>query len=357
MDEEDEPPAKPLTDKERVEAQSLIRKARDAFTTIKAQADKSEIEGQPFAKGEIPEEMGDAIALHEEILDRFPGARGLDGVLYQLGMLRKYVKDFSDAHEAFFKILKHYPGSKRFTKVLDVEMVIACRLLEGERVSFLGMKILSGRSLGAEILEKLLEVAPFAKFAPEALYLLGNYKLEKREFDDAVVLYETLVRRFHYDPMRKKAEFQAARAYFLKFRGLSYDLIPLEESLRRFEAFIEVHADDPDEETKILVGIDRGEKAGKDVPRFTGARAWVEQITNLLAEKNFEIGSWYRRRGYTKAARVYYQVVQQKYPYTPWAEKAGERLKSMGEPEEEEEKKEGEKGPKGKGEGKGKGKP
>ncbi|MHC4600313.1 MAG: hypothetical protein ACYS47_15045, partial [Planctomycetota bacterium] len=67
----------------------------------------------------------------------------------------------------------------------------------------------------------------------------------------------------------------------------------------------------------------------------TGAHVWVEQIRNLLAEKNYDIGQWYRRRSYPKAARQYYRFTQAEYHETPWAEKAGRQIQDLG-PEEPE---------------------
>jgi outer membrane protein assembly factor BamD (BamD/ComL family) len=247
--------------------------------------------------------------------------------------MQKILENWHDAHEAFFKLLKWYPGSERFPQALEQEMDLARHLLDGDHASFLGIEIGGETSLGIEILEKFLKVAPFAPSAPEALYRLGNHTLDAGEHDEAVVLFETLVRRFPGSPFRIKAEYQAAWAHFRKFRGLAYDVTALEEALDRFHAFIELHAEDPSSIARTLVGEDRG----KDVPpdqRYTGARAWVHLIENLLAEKNYDLGRWYEGWGRTPAARSYYRFTALEYPGSKWAEKATERLEEL-EPEGE----------------------
>jgi tetratricopeptide (TPR) repeat protein len=282
------------------------------------------------------ERLAEAILVHEELVDRFPGLAGLDEVLFRLGTLLKISGDLEEAHEAFIRILERFLGSPLYSDAITAEMEIARKLLGGEKVPFLGLKILGGSSLGAEILEKVLDVAPFSRFGPEALYRLGNYCLDERKFEEAVVHFETLVRRFPDDDFRIKAEFQAARSYFLRFSDLSHDLAPLEESLNRFRAFIEIHSENPSEIAKALIGDSGDEGPGKEKSRPTGAWAFVVQIQDLLALKNLETGDWYRARGYDKAARAYYRYTLEEFPNTAASAKAGRRLEDLPEPAEPE---------------------
>jgi outer membrane protein assembly factor BamD (BamD/ComL family) len=311
-EEEEETPA--LTEEERREATDLegrIGKAFEEAMTLRGAGPEAP------ENPRVLEALDGAATLCREYLDRFPSEAARDQVLYRLGMLCEASGEFEDAHAAFEELIGRHPGSGRFREALEAEMRIARRLFDGEKVSFLGLRILGGSSTGAEILEKLGEVAPFASFGDEALYRLGNYRLERGEFDEAVVHYETLVRRFPDSSLRIKAEYQAARSFFLKFHSLDYDLTPLEEALERFRAFIELHEENPSEEVRILAGPE-------------GARKMKAEIEGLLAEKNYRVGNWYRNRGRPEAARPYYRVVMSEYPLTEWAKRAEEKLKDMG---------------------------
>jgi len=340
--DEADTPVRSLDAGEEKEAEALAEKSASAFAEAEALFDGESKapkagEGDPGSLSkETRKSIASAIALHQEAFDRFQGFTGMDSVLFRLGRLLKMAGSLEEAHETFYEVLSHYPASKLYSEVIDEEMEIARCFLGGERRSFIGLKVLGGSSLGAEILEKVLDVAPFSRHGPEALYRLGNHALENREFEEAVVHYETLVRRFPGDLYGIKAEFQAARAFFLKFDSPPYDLTPLEESKNRFQLFIERYSENPDTQARALVGRDRGPKAGEGAERYTGARAFVAQIEDLLARKNVEIGDYYRRKGHHKAARVYYRFTFDEYPLSCHAKTAAERLKALELREEEE---------------------
>ncbi|GEM_PF-2633403 len=323
-----------LSEAEKTEAAQLVLKCEEAYAALAGEMEALQAKraGEDGEDAPLPahlrEALQETVDRHEEVVDRFPGAPGADAVLYRLGLMHTALEDWGDAHEAFQKLLEWYPGSGMFHHALEREMDLARRLLDTEPSSFLGIEIGSQTSLGVEILETFLEVAPFAPDAPEALYRLGRHRFEDGSYDEAVVLFETLVRRFPGSSYRIKAEYEAARAHFKKFTGLDYDITPLEEALDRFRAFIEIHAEDDSEIARDLVGRDRG----KDAPageRYTAARGWVHLIENLLAEKNYELGEWYRGRGEEPAARSYFRFTILEYPRTPWAKKAEEKLEAM----------------------------
>ncbi|MHC4778474.1 MAG: tetratricopeptide repeat protein [Planctomycetota bacterium] len=325
--EEDDSPLKPLTKEDLARATAKVKTAIEAFKKAMEAVGEEKPDEEPNEK--VREMLEESEKLHEEIVDEFPGAN-LGDTLVRLGLTRKRLGDLEGAHDAFTKILEDYPGSEHYPLVIAQEMEIAVLFLEGKQRYFAGVP-LGGSDLGAEILEKVLEAAPFSRRAPEALYRLGNYYLAEEEFDEAVVFFETLVRRFADDPdYRIKAEFQAARAHFLRFQGLSYDLTPLEESLARFSAFIEIHSGNTSKVAKTLVGEREGGTDGKSSRPATGAHAWVSQIRSLMAEKNYDIGQWYRRRSHPQAARRYYQYIREEFPETSWAEEAGKRLEKYG---------------------------
>lgn len=339
-DEEDLP--EPLTDQEKAEALTLAERADTLFKAASPQlARKAEDEKGKDLPARLvwssDEEaaLRDALDACETLTDRYPDALADELPLVRLGLLQEAVGAFEDAHATWSRVLKRYRASARYPEIIAREMALARLFLEGEKRSFAGLKILGGGALGAEILEGVLDVAPFSRLAPEALYRLGNYRLENQAYEEAVVHFETLVRRFTDDPHAIKAEFQAARAHFLRFQALDYDLTPLEEAQTRFRAFVERHAGTKGEVTEALVGEDRGPNADP-AARYTGARAWVHQIEDLLARKNLETGDWYRGQGRRESARVYYLYVRDEYATTPWAETAARRLEALGPPPEEE---------------------
>jgi hypothetical protein len=63
-------------------------------------------------------------------------------------------------------------------------------------------------------------------------------------------------------------------------------------------------------------------------------------INMQQAEKDFRVAEFYRRTNHPGSAYFYYEIVRRRYPGTPLAEKAAERMKELEAKHEKEEAKE-----------------
>jgi RNA polymerase sigma factor (sigma-70 family) len=59
-------------------------------------------------------------------------------------------------------------------------------------------------------------------------------------------------------------------------------------------------------------------------------RELLDRISVQQAEKDWQIAEFYRRTGHLGSARFYYELVRRRYPGTLYADRAGERLRELG---------------------------
>jgi tetratricopeptide (TPR) repeat protein len=215
-------------------------------------------------------------------------------------------------------------GNALFAHIIDRETRIAFLFLGGEKQAFLGLAILSGRDLAADILRTVTALSPYADRTPQALYELGNYLVDEGELDKAIETYETLIREHPENVWRPAAEYLIARSYFQKNADISRDTHNLKRALLRFRIFLKNNLD------LSLLQI----SPGNTVDLVKNATQYVKKIRGLLAEKNYDIARYYLSKSRPAAARVYLMVLLKDFQGTKWATLAKKILA-----QEEEEKK------------------
>jgi hypothetical protein len=99
------------------------------------------------------------------------------------------------------------------------------------------------------------------------------------------------------------------QSYLNAYQGPQYDVTPLVKAEKLSE-----HT------TKIF-----SHQLQDEMPRLEQAR---EAVRAQLAEREFDLGEYYRRLGYNRAARAHYANVIKDYPGTRFAELAQQRSDS-----------------------------
>lgn len=203
-------------------------------------------------------------------------------------------------------------GRLLFHHLVRRETEIAFKFLGGEKRSFLGLKVVGSRSLGAEILEKTTQLAPYGPLAAQSLYEIGNYHGSDGNLEKAIFTYERLIREHPENRWRPAAEYMVARSYYRMNTDISRDTVNLTRALMRFKIFLQ---NNPDLKP-LVIG------AGAKVDLRVNAKQYVSLIRGLLAEKSFRIAKWYLGKGKAAAARVYLATILKDYPDTSWAGEA-----------------------------------
>jgi outer membrane protein assembly factor BamD len=139
----------------------------------------------------------------------------------------------------------------------------------------------------------------------EALMALGHSHLETREYVTAASDYLRVVTEFASDPEARDARFGLCRAYHSLSPRPQLDPEYTMAAITYCESFASIYPGTPDARQ---------------------AQEWVVQMRGKLAEKSYQNGFFYFRRGLYDASVVYFNEVLAQFPETPWAATALHRL-------------------------------
>jgi outer membrane protein assembly factor BamD (BamD/ComL family) len=148
--------------------------------------------------------------------------------------------------------------------------------------------------------------------ADKALFLCGSVKLYNEDYREADYYFTQLVEKHQNSPYAAQAVELAIVCKHLSTGGSDYDGRKAAEARKlvqtAFAKYPEL-ANDP-EKREFL----------------------VHQLANIdhqQAEKDWKMAEFYRRRGHPGSAYFYYELVRHRYPKTPYAEMASQRIEEI----------------------------
>jgi outer membrane protein assembly factor BamD (BamD/ComL family) len=154
----------------------------------------------------------------------------------------------------------------------------------------------------------ILSTKTDGRLADKALFLAGNVKFFNEDYREADDYFTQLVEKYPDSPFATRAVELGIICKHMGTGGARYDGRKVAEA-------------------RVLV-----DKALRNYPELaTGKkREFMERqlvgITLQQAEKDYEIGEYYRRSGHAPSAYFYYAIVRRRYPGTKFADLATQRM-------------------------------
>ena len=122
-----------------------------------------------------------AISEFQKLIEHYPNSVHAPLAQYYIGRSYEEIEDYYEAFRAYQKTIEKYPYSERVDEIIERQYKIGSMFFEGQKAKIMGMKILPAMDKAVEILLKVVENAPYGKYADMAQYKLGEaYK--KQEF-------------------------------------------------------------------------------------------------------------------------------------------------------------------------------
>lgn len=240
---------------------------------------------------------------------RYPEALYLYGTAYlERGLYRQ-------AHKAYQELLNNYPGSEYAESALSQEFRIAEQYMAGKRKRIWGGLLwFRDREGGIAIMDDLVANYSDTPLAEMAQMAKAEYYFSRGELDLAESEYATFAREYPRSRWHARALLMSARCAQGRFAGIKFDEAPLIEAEERYRQYLREYpaAAERDEVSTTL-----------------------EQITATRADKTLDIGKFYEKTEKFQAARFYYREIIIRWPKTPAALEARNRLAAIGEPLEE----------------------
>ncbi len=242
----------------------------------------------------------------KKLIKYYPDAVEAPEALYYQGLCLEEMAKYYEAFQAYQKIFDKYPFSHRTEDVLEREYIVAQRLLD-RQTSFLGLNI-THEDAAIEIFRKVVENAPYGKFAPASQYKIGLTLKAKGYFMEATEEFQKVLDTFPESEWAEPARFQIAVCTAKSSLESDYDQSLTQEAKDKFDEFLRTH---PDAELS------------------TEAAQKLDQLAQREAQSQYDIGVFYEKQRAFLSAKIYYDYVIEKFPSSPWAEKAQERLQKM----------------------------
>lgn len=253
-----------------------------------------------------------AIKLYNKVASDYPFAPSAEQARYRQGELLEQQGKVLDAFEAYDQYLTRYPGSARYSKVLERQTSMAQSAAEGEvRSGFLGLKTKLSLDKTVQMLQQLVAQTPRSRTASKARFTIGElYQSRKNKSREAIAAYRELVREQPDSPEAPEALFRVG-------------MILVEQANRG---------------NQNQANLDLAREAFNDyLLQYPGharngeAREMLKTLQGKDIERSFGIAEFYLKTGKTEAAKVYYRDIVKKGGSGELVQKSRERLKELGE--------------------------
>ncbi len=242
-----------------------------------------------------------------KLVDDFPTSANRSEALWLLAESLFRRKEYYKAYEQYEALIEQYAGSPHYHDALRREIEIADLYLGPARRRVLGVPVLSGEAEAVEILRRVYEHQPLGDLADDVVLKIADHYCDKRQWEEAEEYYDKYCREYqNVNPEKcRYAELQRAKCAIETCRGARYDTTSLGLARDRLRQYQEKYPDQAKAE---------------------GVPLLLQEVRSMMAESDYHVAAYYRRRGRDEAAAFYARRVQREYPDTPWAEKAGRLL-------------------------------
>ena len=179
--------------------------------------------------------------------------------------------------------------------------------MSGEKRKAMGIT-LPVENPAIEIFTKVIENSTYGPLAPAAQYKLGLALKSLLRYYEAEESFNKVISNYPDSELSEASKFQIASCRAAVSRGPDYDQGAAKEAKEKFEEFVREHPD-----------ATLSREAEKN----------VQELIEKDAESTYNIGRFYEKQKAYDAAKIYYEDVINKTPYSPWAEKALERMRLL----------------------------
>ena len=238
-----------------------------------------------------------AATLYREVVRRHQVSPSAPAAQFRLAELIDQSGNPNRAFEAYEKLVKDYPQSREFDRALAAQLAIADGFMQRRRYERAG-----------EMYGAILAAAPFARFAPEAQFKLGQALESRSEYARAIAAYQVILDRYASSDYADDALYQIGYVQLTEAMGRSQDLSAAIDAKNTFEEF--------------LMEYPNSEKAAQ-------ARDNLNRMTGREATDLMSIAQFYDRNSNYRAAVIYYADLVRRQPGTDDAKLANDRIEEI----------------------------
>lgn len=229
---------------------------------------------------------GKAKDVFEKVSEKYPLTSAASSCQFELARLLEEDNDYLKSFEAYQKFIEQHKQSELYGEAVQRQFEIATNSMTGKTGSFLGMKAKVQPSRIIELYEQIAVNAPYSRFAPLSLYNIGLLERDAGHDEESIVAFQRVSDKYPDSPLAVEAR---KRVFEIRKSNPTRDddrFLTMQEEL---EDIIRLHPEDP------------------EVDNF---KEEIGKMDEREAEKKFNIGRYYEKKGNPRAAAIYYQDVR-----------------------------------------------
>ena len=234
---------------------------------------------------------------------------------YYVGLCYEDMQKYYSAFENYQKAIDNFPHLSNTEEVLAREYAIGIIYLEKSSPKVMGNDIMAPLDRAVEILKKVVENAPYGKYAQEAQFKLGEALKKSERYEEAIQAYHKLVEDYPNSKFATRAMYEESSCAYKASLRPAYDATATDNAIKTFEKFTYKNKD-----------TDLAQKADKTMKR----------LKDNVAEKSFKTAEFYESQGKKEAAIIYYQDVIDTYPDSSFVGKAKAKIEALKNPKKKE---------------------
>jgi len=156
-------------------------------------------------------------------------------------------------------------------------------------------------SEAAEAFETVVSIGRGTDIGQEAQYLLAETYFKDKRYMLSSAEYERYVLFYPNSPKREEVDFKIGKSYYYMSPRYKLDQTNTRKAIEQFRLFNSRYPDSP-----------RVQEAGK----------LISEMREKLAEKKYNAAEFYMINDRFRSAVLYFDLILDEFPDTPWAEKA-----------------------------------
>lgn len=227
---------------------------------------------------------GKAQAIYQGIVKKYPFTKTAAEASYRNAVIVRHTGKMDDAFDALQNFIHTYRDSPHFNEALEQQFEIAEEAKGGKKQrGFLLMPMKMNSSDVIKFYEKIIQNAPYGKYAPLSQFSIAEVQQDLKEKDKAVAAYQKVVENYPNTS-------QAAEAQF------------------RIGSISNIAAQRSEDASNLLAARDAVRTYMASNPsgeRKQESELILSQVNTAEANQSLTVAKFYRRIGKTKAAAIY----------------------------------------------------
>ena len=256
------------------------------------------------------------------LVQNFPDSDEAGIGLQRLARCLFEMENYYTSYKAIEQVIKTYPNTGRMSDLVEIELRIAKKMMVSQTPDILSGPEANSRNANVrralEIVDSVIEHDPFGPVAAEAYLVKGEGNLFIGEINAARTAFETVRDEFPRSDFVERARLGILQCDSLVGQATPQELAEQIEVVRESEMQRAQHGEEPPEQ---LREVDES----------------IRQLMEVEAAKMMEQAEQYKRMGTKKAvesSQFLYNEVVRRYPQTPQADEAMEKLGKIKMPKE-----------------------